>query len=498
MRDRVATILTAATAAFHLAFANRYDVFRDELYFIVCGRHPAFGYADQPPLVPLLAAAFYGISAQAWVLRLPAVFAAAALVWLTIAFARLLGGSNGAAWIAGLAAATAPIFIGITATLNTGTFEPLLWTLVAYLLTRCVALDDRRALLWAGLAAGIALEMKYALPLWLGALALGLLCFPERRILARRELWLGVAIATIIALPSLIWQSLNGWPFIELVHNAGHKDAAVAPFAFAVQQIFALNPLLAPVWICGAIAPFTMRALRNVRFLPIAFLITAIAIVAGHGKDYYLAPAYPSLFAVGAVAWERIVRSAAARAAYLALATAFSVVIAPLTIPILAPASLIAYVRALHLAPQQQESADQGDLIPSWMADMLGWHDFVREVGTAYASLSPAERAATAVLVTNYGDAAALDIYGGEYGLPPALSGHNQYYYWGLRGQNPQNVLDVDRDTSGLAAHCAQVKTLGTTASRYARSFENGQTISLCHGVHPSLEKLWPATKKLI
>jgi 4-amino-4-deoxy-L-arabinose transferase-like glycosyltransferase len=498
MRDRVATILTAATAAFHLAFANRYDVFRDELYFIVCGRHPAFGYADQPPLVPLLAAAFYGISAQAWVLRLPAVFAAAALVWLTIAFARLLGGENGAAWIAGLAAAIAPIFIGITATLNTGTFEPLFWTLVAYLLTRCVVLDDRRALLWAGLAAGIALEMKYALPLWLGALALGLLCFPERRILARRELWLGVVIATLLALPSLIWQSLNGWPFVELVHNAGYKDAAVAPLAFAVQQVFALNPLLAPVWIGGAIAPFTMRALRNVRFLSIAFLITAIAIVAGHGKDYYLAPAYPSLFAVGAVAWERIVRSSAARTAYLALATAFSVVIAPLTIPILAPASLIAYVRALHLAPQQQESADRGDLIPSWMADMLGWHDFVREVGTAYASLSPGERAATAVLVTNYGDAAALDIYGGEYGLPPALSGHNQYYYWGLRGQNPQDVLDVDSDTSGLAAHCAQVKTFGTTASPYARSFENGQTISLCRGVHPSLEKLWPAEKKLI
>ena len=169
MRDRVATILTAATAAFHLAFANRYDVFRDELYFIVCGRHPAFGYADQPPLVPLLAAAFYGIGAQAWVLRLPAVFAAAALVWLTIAFARLLGGGNGAAWIAGLAAAIAPILIGLTATLNTTTFEPLLWTLVAYLLTRCILLDDRRALLWAGLAAGIAMEMKYALPLWLFA-----------------------------------------------------------------------------------------------------------------------------------------------------------------------------------------------------------------------------------------------------------------------------------------------------------------------------------------
>ncbi len=49
--------IAAATAALHFALAGRYDIFRNELYFIVCGRHPAFGYADQPPLVPLLAAA---------------------------------------------------------------------------------------------------------------------------------------------------------------------------------------------------------------------------------------------------------------------------------------------------------------------------------------------------------------------------------------------------------------------------------------------------------
>ena len=55
--------------AIHLALDGRYDLFRDELYFIVCGQHPAFGYVDQPPAVPLLAAALYKLGLGAWGLR---------------------------------------------------------------------------------------------------------------------------------------------------------------------------------------------------------------------------------------------------------------------------------------------------------------------------------------------------------------------------------------------------------------------------------------------
>ena len=96
-RDPVALAIALPTFVVHLALANRYDVFRDELYFIVCGRHPAFGYVDQPPLVPLLAAGTYALGAQTWLLRLPAVLAAGGLVWLSVAFVRLLGGRSGAA-----------------------------------------------------------------------------------------------------------------------------------------------------------------------------------------------------------------------------------------------------------------------------------------------------------------------------------------------------------------------------------------------------------------
>ena len=492
MKDRLAIGLTAATAALHLAVADRYDLFRDELYFIVCGRQPAFGYADQPPLVPLIAAAGYALGGHTWLVRLPAVAAAAALVWVVIALVRLLGGRNGAAWFAAIAAAAAPMFAGLTATLNTTSFEPLAWTLVVYALARAALLDDRRALLWGGAVAGVAMEAKYGIALWLVALAAGIAVAGPRDLLRRRELWVGIALAVVITLPSVVWQAVHGWPFAELVRNAGRKDAAVKPLAFAINQIVVLNPVLAPLWITGLAAPFVVRDLRALRFLPVAFTLTACAIVAGGGKDYYLAPAYPALFAIGGVALALALRATAARVAYVALALAFSAVELPLALPILDPPVLIAYQHALHIVPQSQERADAGATLPPTFADMLGWHDYVRDVATAYEQIPPNERTSTSILVENYGEAAAIDLYGPAYGLPLALSGHNEYGLWALRGQAPRNLLGVARNAADVHTYCRAMRVLGTTTATYARSFENGKSIIFCRHLHPPLRTLWP------
>jgi hypothetical protein len=498
MKDRVAWILGACTALLHLAVANRYDLFRDELYFIVCGRHPAFGYVDQPPLVPFLAAAGFALGEQTWVVRLPAVFAAVALVVAVVRFVRLLGGGDGAAWIAGVAAAFAPMLEGLTATLNTTTFEPLAWTLVGYGIARAVVRDDRRALVWVGVAAGVAMEAKYAIPLWLLALAVGLLCTPQRRIFTFRETWLGVGLAVAIALPSVAWQALHGFPFVELVRNAGRKDLVVGPLAYVVNQILVMSPLFAPIWIAGLVAPFASPRLRALRWLAIAFVVAAVATIAGHGKDYYLAAAYPSLFALGGVALAAIVRGVPLRVGYVALATVGTLVLAPMALPILDPPVLVGYEHALHLAPPKQEHGDDADVLPPTFADMLGWHAFVAEIAAATARLTPAERAASVVLVDNYGEAAAIDVYGPVLGVPPARSGHNQYYLWGLGARDPRDLVRVRFHPDRLRPFCANMRVVGETSAPYARDFENGRAIAICRGLHPALSRIWPSLEDII
>src|SRR5271154_6970706 len=123
--------VAAVVAVVHFAVATQYGAYRDELYFIICGRHPAFGYVDQPPLVPLLAGLTQSAGINLWLLRLPAIIAAVLLVPVTVAFARLLGATTRGAWLAAVAAASAMLVTGMTATLNTSTFEPISFTLIA-------------------------------------------------------------------------------------------------------------------------------------------------------------------------------------------------------------------------------------------------------------------------------------------------------------------------------------------------------------------------------
>src|SRR5271156_589251 len=107
--DRPLWLLTGLAAIVHLATAGRYDAMRNELYFIICGRHPDFGYVDQPALVPLIAAATQFFGNSVWLLRLPAVVAAIALIPLTAALAKLMGGDRQVTFFAALATSIAPL-----------------------------------------------------------------------------------------------------------------------------------------------------------------------------------------------------------------------------------------------------------------------------------------------------------------------------------------------------------------------------------------------------
>jgi 4-amino-4-deoxy-L-arabinose transferase-like glycosyltransferase len=497
-KDRLALTFGLLAFCLHAVFAGRYDVFRDELYFIVCGRHPAFGYADQPPVVPLLAASLYALGHSVWLVRLPATLAAGALAWLAVRLARLLGGGGLAAAGAALCVIIAPMLMGIVATLNTTSFDPLAWTAIAGCFVYTAQTGDRRALWLCGIIAGVDLEIKYSLVFWCVSLAMGLALTPERKLLARKELWLGIAVAGLIAAPSLLWQALHGFPFLELAAAARDKNADTPAVAFILNQTLVMNPLLAPVWLSGVVAPFVIERLRPVRFLPLAFIICGVLVILTHGKDYYLAAAYPAVFVIGSVAIAHWVQAAGGRAAlagWAALAVAFSIFFSPVALPVLSVSELKAYMQHLPLKPQQQEKGFKGTLLPQLFADQLGWHDFTAEVGSAWARIPAAERARTAIKVDNYGEAAALDVYGRPYGLPPALSGHNQYYLWGLRGQNPVNLLVVQNHPERLAPYCQEATVLATTSSPDAMAYENGKVIAYCRGLKMDMKSIWPQVK---
>ncbi|MGH8217642.1 MAG: glycosyltransferase family 39 protein [Steroidobacteraceae bacterium] len=486
--------ITVATAVLHLAVAGRYDIFRNELYFIVCGRHPAFGYVDQPPLVPLLAAATQAFGINVWLLRLPAAIAAVALIPLSGAFARLAGGRTLAIVLAAAAAALSPALAGLTTTLTTATFEPLAWTAYAILIARAVLLEERRALLWAGLVAGVSMEAKYGISMWVVPLVAGLLLTSARRILAWREFWMGAALAALIAAPSLIWQALHGWPFLAVI--SAHKKTFLTggPIAFTLQQVAAVNAALAPLWLAGLIGPFLLPALRPLRFLSIGFVGAAVLDFATGGKDYYLFAAYPTLFAVGGAACARLNRGATA--IWLAAAAAVFAFLAPIALPLLSPPALARYLQVTHLRPRPDERAAVGAPLTQVFSDEMGWRDLEKKVAAAYRSLPDAQRSRAAIIAVDYGEAAAIDFYGRADGLPPALSGENQYFLWGSHGYDGSVILHINGSVRSWKRFCEHLEVIGTFGAAYAMPYENDQPILLCHGLRANLTATWARFKR--
>ena len=294
--DHPAAVLGFVTLGLHFSVNGSYGYFRDELYFIVCGRHPALGYTDQPPLIPLIAAASDAAFHSLRGLRLVPTLAAAATVALTTSAAQMLGGRLYARWLAGLvvlASGTLP-FWGVV--LETDTLQPLAWLAIAMCIIRAEKDDEPHWWLAAGAIGGVAFLAKYTVAPYLVSVALGLLATPERRLLARWQPWGAALVAVAIATPNLLWQAANGWPFVaHTAVLAATRNIPFSPFSFLLQEILALGPASAPVWLAGLAAFAFWPRFAAYRWVAVSWILLIDAAAIGHARPYYLAPAYPLL-----------------------------------------------------------------------------------------------------------------------------------------------------------------------------------------------------------
>jgi 4-amino-4-deoxy-L-arabinose transferase-like glycosyltransferase len=397
-------------AAVLVAFAGRYGYHRDELYFLTAGDHLAWGYADQGPLTPLLARAMEELaSGSLTLLRVPSALMAAAIVLLTGLLARELGGSRRAEALAAGCVAVGVVFLSAGHLLSTTTFDLFAWTLVTYLVVRAVRRGDDRLFLAAGAVLGLGLLNK-PLPAFLAlGLAIGVALAGPRRLLRSPWVWAGAALALVLWAPWLIWQTDHGWPQVDVSREiaAGGSTSSEPRWAVVPFQLLLVSPFLAPVWVAGLVRLFRAPDLRDVRFLAWAWVALAVVFIATGGKPYYLAGLFPVLLAAGGIAVDRWLERGARRLRRAALVAAFtlSVVIgAPIGLPIL-PVE--------DTEPVLEANDDVGNTI--------GWPGFVEQVAAVRDGFPGGEQAV--ILTRNYGQAGAIDRYGGEHGLPRITSG---------------------------------------------------------------------------
>ncbi len=489
--------LAAATFALHVAAGGRYGIFRDELYFIVCGERLGWGYVDQPPGIALVARVAHALFGT-WVpgLRLPAWLASAATVFLAARLARRLGGGAFAAALAGVALAASPLLAGLGHYLTMNAFEPLAMIALACVLVRLVLGDSPRWWLLAGAVAAAGALLKYTSALLALGLLAGLLATPARRALATRWALAGAALGAVLVLPNVLWQAAHGLPFLELVRNGQlEKNAPFSLGGFARSLLLEPGPLAAPVWLGGLAWLLLAERARPFRFLAIGGALYLATLVATRGKAYYAAPALPMLLAAGGVGIERALRRGAARLAALCAIAVTGAIGLPLAIPLLPVEAFVRYQAALGLKPAPLERHAYGAL-PQIFADQHGWEALAAAVADVTRGLPPEARARAAVFAQNYGEAAALEVHAPGLGAP-VVSGHNQYFLWGppATGGDPLIVVSDAHEDCGAGLYRERTLAARLPSSPWTMPYEDARWIWICRGATRPLAEVWPAVR---
>ncbi|WP_158615534.1 glycosyltransferase family 39 protein [Acidipila sp. EB88] len=495
--------MLAQAALTALSVHAGYGIYRDELYYLECAHRLAAGYVDQPPLVALQALAaehLFGYKHLVLFRLLPG-FAGALTIMLTGLIARALGGTPAAAALAMLGVLTAPVFLATQSFVSMNAWDPVFWMAAVLAVLRLLAVPD--AMPWwllLGCSAGLGLENKASALFLIAALLMALAATPARHLLRRRGFFVAVGVTLLLALPNLWWQVVHHFPTYEWLKDVQHssKDAVLPPWQFASAQVMMLSPFHLALWLPGVAWLLAGRTARPWRVAGVLYVVFLAIMFVLHAKDYYLAPIYPLCFAAGAVFWaEWVAGSSVARlalGAYAALLLVTVPLTVPFAVPVLSPGYYVQFTRIMHFAPIESEQHAPTPL-PEFFADQLGWQALVDDVSRVYHALPPAEQQQTGILTGNYGQASAIAILGPPLGLPPVISGHQNFWLWGPGQYTGKEMIVVT--TMPPAAMQLRYRSC-TVAERltgpYAMPWEQGY-IYVCHERFQSFQTHWAASK---
>ena len=485
---RVLILVAVTRLALHLLTNSQYGFHRDELATLDDARSLAWGYVAYPPLTPFLARVELTMFGPSLVgVRLLSAAAQCVAMVVTGLMARELGGRVWAQVVAALAVGSAPLSLVQSALFQYVAFDYLWWALIAYFVLRLLKSADARWWLAIGIAAGLGLLTRYTIGVLLVALLVGVLVTGRWRWLIHPWAWAGVAVALVIWLPNIVWQVQHefvGLAFTSAIHA---RDVAIdRTRGFVPEQLFvSTNPITVPLWILGLWFYLFAADGRKYRLIGWMYLVAFLVLLLAQGRSYYLGAAYPMLLAAGAVVLERWL---AARSATLRRFGEIGVACG------VALAWIVGGALSLPMAPINSGLWNVTAKVNDNFAEEIGWPELVQAVASIYTKL-PA--ASTGILAGNYGEAGAVDLYGPAYGLPPAISGANSYWYRGYPDPPPETLIVLGFSPDALARLFVNCSVAGQVTNQYG--VKNEETshaqIFVCRDPVQPWPELWPTLR---
>jgi Dolichyl-phosphate-mannose-protein mannosyltransferase len=461
---------------------------RDELDMLDNARHLAGGFVSYPPLTPFIARVALTLFGPSMLgVRLFSTLAHAVAMTLAGLMARELGGRRWAQVAAAVATAIAPYALMSGELFHYSSFDYLWWVLIAYLVIRLLKSNNPRWWLGIGAVIGVGMLTKYTIAYLVVGIVVGVVLTQARRHLLTPWLWGGVALAVLIVSPNLIWQMQHNFISLDFLRSIHARDVRMGRTRdFLIEQlIYATNVTTVPLWVAGLYFYFLSRLGRSFRFLGWMFLVPFMLFLVTQGRTYYFCPAYPMLFAGGAVIveqWLAILPVAGARLIKGIMWAAFAI------------GGIAFALLALPIAPVNSKLWDFVTGINGELKEEIGWPELVKTVAGIYANLPAEEKLQTGIITGNYGEIGAIDLYGPAYGLPQAISGTNSYWLRGYGDPAPQTLIVIGGEGMNVWSYFKSCQTAGVIKNRYGVRNEESvdhAIILVCRGPRIPWPELW-------
>ncbi len=498
----IAALFSLGLLAYHLVLSTQsyYGYFIDELYYIACSHHLAFGYVDHPPLSILLLAASRRLLGESLpALRLMPALAMAVTTFTACMITNRLGGTRSAVVLTSLAVIANPVCLVMGSFFSMNAFEIAFCVIIVYFTLRM--LQDENPHYWVpiGVMLGLGLELKHTSAIYGLAIVIGMLLTPARRLLWSRWFVWGMLSCFLLLLPNLVWQAVHGFPSLEFYRNAMvNKNIQRTPFGVLLDQAIFANPFALPLWVAGLVYLLVSKHTQRYRSLGWLFpFLLLFMVLSGSSRPDRIAAIYPFLFAAGAVAIQSIqwvIMRWVATGLMVVVLVAGILVCAPVFSPLLPPAATQKYISAFGLS-LSIESGKTNDPLPQWLGDRLGWHELASEVSRVYRGLSPEEQRNAVIISTNYGGAGALELYGKEYGLPPVFATHNSYHLWGPPSDTVKTYIGVFVNRRDLEQRFESVQEAAVQTCEYCTRPQQKIPIYVARGPKFSVAAEWPKIK---
>jgi hypothetical protein len=426
-----------------------YEPHRDELLYLAEGHHMAWGFMEVPPFLSVFAwLTDLSGGGMFWIKCWPSLFGALTFI-ITGKMILSLGGKS-FALILGFLPFIFGAYLRVHFLFQPNFLEIFFWTLIAYSLLRYIQTESNRWLYLFGASVGLGLMSKYSVSFFVLSILAGLLLTKQRSIFFNKHFYFAALVAFIIFLPNLLWQYRHHFPIVYHMKELQRNQLQyVSPVGFLVDQ-FIMNFPCIFIWITGLLSLFFSQKAKPYRFIGWSYFFVIILLLIGHGKNYYSLGVYPALFAFGAWQLEQwsLPRLRILKYALILLPLLSVYYFVPILLPVLKPAKLAAFYKERKLGKTgllKWEDLNNHPL-PQDFADMLGWKEMTQKMAKAYQLLDSNEKKNAILFCDNYGQAGAVNYYGGKYHLPEAYSDNASFLYWIPDSLNFANIVLLTDD----------------------------------------------------